>query len=80
MLPPRECPVCSGELVGKEVQKLLKGGNDTAVLKVRAEVCLRCGERLYSSTTVRQFEEIRKRLKTGQAEEFTPIGQSFQIR
>ncbi|MBE9009315.1 YgiT-type zinc finger protein [Pseudanabaenaceae cyanobacterium LEGE 13415] len=80
MLPLRKCPICSGELIEKEVEKLLRGGNNTAILKVRAEVCLQCGERLYSSATVRQFEEIRKRLKTGQTEEFTLIGQSFQVR
>jgi YgiT-type zinc finger domain-containing protein len=76
----RQCPVCNGELVEKEVQKLLQGGNDTAILKVRAGVCLQCGERLYSLATARQFEEIRERLKTGQTEGFTPIGQSFQVR
>jgi len=30
----------------RELEKLLRGGAHTAVLKVRAEVCLRCGERL----------------------------------
>jgi len=34
------------ELVEKEVEKLLRGGAHTAVLRVKAEVCLRCGERL----------------------------------
>jgi len=34
--------------VEKEVEKILRGGAHTALLKVRAEVCLRCGERLYS--------------------------------
>jgi len=47
----------------KEVEKLLRGGAHTAVLKVRAEICLRCGERLYSKETVRRFEEIRAKLK-----------------
>lgn len=79
-MPPKECPVCDGELVEKEVQKLLRGGNNTAIVKANAELCLRCGERLYSSTTVRQFEEIRRRLKNGQTDEFIPIGQSFQVK
>ena len=42
------CPVCGGELEEKEVEKLLHGGVHTAILKVRAEVCLHCGESLYS--------------------------------
>ena len=58
-----KCPVCGGELVEKEVEKVLKGGSNTAIVKVKAEVCLHCGERLYRPETVSRFEEIRK--KTG---------------
>jgi YgiT-type zinc finger domain-containing protein len=47
MKPFEKCPVCGGELVEKEVEKLLKGGVNTAVVRVAAEVCLQCGERLY---------------------------------
>jgi len=49
--------------VEKEVEKLLRGGANTAVMKVRADVCLHCGERLYSEETVRHFEEIRRKLE-----------------
>ena len=56
-----ECPVCGGEVVEKQVQELLRGGQNTAVLMVRAEVCLHCGERLYSKETVAKFEEIRRK-------------------
>ncbi|MCC9076735.1 YgiT-type zinc finger protein [Litorilinea aerophila] len=38
MKPFHKCPVCGGELVEKEVEKLLRGGKHTAVIKVRAEV------------------------------------------
>ncbi len=47
MIPFPECPVCGGEMVEKDVEKLLRGGIHTAVLTVRAEVCLHCGERMY---------------------------------
>jgi YgiT-type zinc finger domain-containing protein len=70
-----KCPVCGGELV----EKLLRGGVNTAVLEVWAEICLRCGERLYSQETVRQFEQIRAKLEHGQVEEFRPLGQSFKV-
>ena len=43
-----KCPVCGGELIEKNVEKLLRGGIHTAALTVRAEVCLNCGERLYT--------------------------------
>lgn len=79
MNPFDKCPVCGGELVEKEVEKLLKGGIHTAVLKVRADVCLRCGERLYSVETVRRFEQIRQKLERQDTAEFQPLGQTFQV-
>ena len=78
MTPFESCPVCGGELVEKEVEKLLRGGIHTAVCKVRAEVCLHCGERLYSEEVVRRFEDIRKKLERQETAEFEPLGQSFQ--
>ncbi len=79
MMPFEKCPICGGELVEKEVEKLLRGGIHTAVLKVRAEVCLRCGERLYSQETVMRFEEIRAKLERQETAEFQPLGRSFQV-
>jgi YgiT-type zinc finger domain-containing protein len=75
----QQCPLCGGELVEKDVQKLLHGGLHTAVLRVKAKVCLECGERLYSEETVRQFEDIRQKLNNQQTEEFIPLEQSFQV-
>jgi YgiT-type zinc finger domain-containing protein len=79
MMPFEKCPVCGGQLVEKEVEKLLRGGIHTAVLRVMAEVCLHCGERLYSQDTVRRFEEIRAKLDRQETAEFQPLGQSFQV-
>ena len=79
MRPFKKCPVCGGELVEKEVEKLLRGGAHTAVLRVKAEVCLRCGERLYSQETVRRFEEIRSKLRRQETAEFRPMGLSFEV-
>ena len=79
MMPFQKCPVCGHELVEKEVEKLLRGGVHTAVMKVRAEVCLHCGERLYSQDIVRRFEEIRAKLERQETDTFRPMGQSFQV-
>jgi len=79
MMPFEKCPVCGGQLVEKEVEKLLRGGIHTAVLRVRAEVCLHCGERLYSQDTIRRFEEIRAKLERQETADFQPLGQSFQV-
>ena len=51
MLPFEKCPLCGGELKEKVVEKILHGGNHTAVLQIQAEVCLHCGERLHAEET-----------------------------
>ena len=79
MKPFEKCPVCGGELVAKEVEKLLRGGVNTAVLKVKADVCLHCGERLYPEKMVKRFEEIREKLGRDEVEEFNLMGKSFQV-
>ena len=77
--PFDKCPVCGGELVEKEVEKLLRGGVHTATLRVKAEVCLQCGERLYPVETVQRFEAIRGKLERQEVAEFKPLGQSFAV-
>jgi YgiT-type zinc finger domain-containing protein len=77
MMPFSQCPVCGGEMIEKNVEKLLRGGAHTAVLSVQAEVCLRCGERLYPLEMIRRFEDIRRKLERQDTSEFQPLGQSF---
>jgi YgiT-type zinc finger domain-containing protein len=79
MMPFSECPVCGGDLIEKNVEKLLRGGTNTAVLTVRAEVCLRCGERLYTKDSVRRFEQIRTKLEKEEVAGFLPMGQSYLV-
>ncbi len=79
MMPFSKCPTCGGEIIEKEVEKLLRGGVNLAVATVRAEVCLRCGERLYPKETVSRFEQIRGKLAKQEVEDFSPLGQSFQV-
>jgi YgiT-type zinc finger domain-containing protein len=80
MMPFTKCPVCGGEIKEKRVEKILKGGKNTAVLKVTAEVCLHCGERLYSKETIKLFAEIRKKLEKQEVSEFKVLGKNFQIQ
>ena len=74
-----QCPICGGELVTKVVTEVLRGGGHTAMLKVKADVCLHCGERLYSMDTGKRFDEIRAKLRRADTRDFKPIGQSFQV-
>ncbi len=79
MKPFDKCPACGGELAEREVEKILRGGNHTAVLSVRAEVCLHCGERLYAPEVVTRFEEIRSKLEQEDVAGFQPVGRAFHV-
>ena len=79
MLPFTKCPVCGGDMVEKQVEKLLRGGRNTAVVTVKAEVCQHCGERLYSKDTISHFEQIRSKLSRQDVAGFQPLGQSFNV-
>ena len=35
----QKCPTCQGELETRQIEKMLKGGNNTAIIHVEAEVC-----------------------------------------
>ncbi|HZX35607.1 MAG TPA: YgiT-type zinc finger protein [Thermodesulfobacteriota bacterium] len=74
-----KCPVCGGEVALKVVEKLLRGGKNTALIKVKAEVCLHCGERLYSPDTVRKFEEVRRKLEEEKVKGLKVMGKSFKV-
>ena len=79
MKPFEKCPVCGGELVSKQVEKLLRGGGDTVSMKVFAEVCLHRGERLYAEDVVKSFEEIRRKLRQREFSHLKSLGQSFTV-
>ena len=48
-------------------------------MRVRAEVCLACGERLYSAETIQRFSEIRAKLKRQETSDFSQTGRSFEV-
>ncbi|MBW8050283.1 MAG: YgiT-type zinc finger protein [Cytophagales bacterium] len=75
----KKCPRCEGQIVKKEVKEILSGGINTAILNVKAGVCLHCGERLYSSEVIRSFEKIEAKLKNHETSDFQPLGKSFQV-
>ncbi len=74
-----KCPHCSGQVVEKQVQEILSGGNNTAFLNVLVGVCLHCGERLYTPETIRQFEDIEAKLARKKITDFRPLGKSYQV-
>ena len=79
MKPFEKCPVCGGELENKQVEKLLRVEGNTVSMKVTAEVCFHCGERLYAEDVVKSFEEIRGKLRKQEFGHFKTLGQSFTV-
>lgn len=79
MLPFPKCPVCGGQVVSKEVEEIVRGGGNTAIIKVQADVCLHCGERLYTPETIARFESIATRLERKDASGFKEIGVSYSV-
>jgi YgiT-type zinc finger domain-containing protein len=73
-----KCPVCHGKLIEKKVEKFLKGNGDTAIIKVKAEVCLQCGTKLYGPRVIARFTEVKKKLQQGQTKDFILIGKSYK--
>jgi len=65
---------------GERSREVVKGGTNTATLTIKAEVCLRCGERLYYEETIQRFEAIRRKLEQEDTEGFAAIGQLFHVR
>ncbi len=71
------CPLCGEKVVEKEVEKIVKGGNDVAILRVRAGVCEKCGEKFYTKEVHKKIEEIRSELKQRTTELYKPIGRTY---
>lgn len=60
------CFHCGGtDLDEQEVEELLSVDKNVVRCRVSATVCRHCGERYFSPETVRRFEEIRSRLRSG---------------
>ena len=70
MIPVPKCPMCGGKVVREQTEKLLRAGTNLATVTVDAEVCLHCGERMYSADTIRSFAQIRTKLNGRQIAKF----------
>ena len=60
------CPICGGKTVRKSVDltESLKG-KIVIIKKVKAEVCLQCGERLYSESEMQKIDAFLQKVKNG---------------
>ena len=79
MRQSKKCPVCRGKLVEKDVERFLRNDGDTAVLKVKADVCLKCSTKLYAPKIITRIAEVKRKLSKGQVEDFVLIGKSYEV-
>lgn len=59
-----KCPICGGDTKEDivEVQEIIEG--EAYIIKgVKAEVCVQCGERMYSLDEMRRIEKVREKIK-----------------
>lgn len=58
------CPGCGGEMVGESVDVVdTINGKFVIIRGVSAEVCPRCGEKLYSGEEMKKMEKLRERIQ-----------------
>ncbi|MEA5619395.1 YgiT-type zinc finger protein [Cronbergia sp. UHCC 0137] len=79
MIPIDKCVVCNGNLLEKKVIEIIRGGGNTATLKISALVCDNCGERYYHPDTIRKFETIKAKLEKQETQDLILVGQSFDV-
>jgi YgiT-type zinc finger domain-containing protein len=79
MFPFPTCPVCGGEVIEKEVEEILRGGDNAAIVRVKAEICLHCGGRLFDPETIERFEQIVEKLVRQEIQDFNCIGRSYAV-
>ncbi|MDX1958901.1 MAG: hypothetical protein SFU98_10025 [Leptospiraceae bacterium] len=75
-----KCIHCGiGKTNAKLVEKILSSNDNTALVKVNAEVCDHCGEIYYEPETIRYFERIKKELKNKNSKQLIPVGIAYKV-
>ena len=76
---PSRCPRCGGELdYDQELERAVRGGNDVAIVLVKADVCQRCGEALLHPGMADRILSARRALEKKIAAPV--VGSVFDLR
>ncbi|PIU12924.1 MAG: YgiT-type zinc finger domain-containing protein [Hadesarchaea archaeon CG08_land_8_20_14_0_20_51_8] len=58
------CPICGGKMADRSVDVADNINGKLVIIRgVSAEVCARCGERLYSSEEMKKMEKLREKIQ-----------------
>lgn len=68
----RVCPICGGRIDERIVDLLENLDSGMALIKgIHAEVCVQCGEKLYTEAEMRRIEDARRKIRN---KELIPVG------
>jgi len=66
------CPICGGEMVDKSVEVVDTINGKLVIIRgISAEVCVRCGERLYSQGEMRKMKKLREKIQDNSVKPIT---------
>ena len=76
---PSHCPRCRGDLEReREEDRTVREGNDVALVTVRVDRCLQCGEVLLHPGMVERMARARDALRHGA--QGVPVGRVYDLR
>jgi len=76
-----KCVRCgSADVKDKDIEKLVRVGDDVAALRVRATVCHHCGERYLSHEAIRELELARRNPAEGKETRFRALGRFLALQ
>lgn len=58
-----KCVICGSQIKEREVWEEVKEKNNHLLVKVKAEVCLNCGERYFAGGVINRLLELKESLK-----------------
>lgn len=81
MTGPQTCPRCGGAVEpDRDVEELVREGDDVAVVRVCADVCGECGEALFHASSVERLLDARQALRRAAPSSAPVIGRVYDYR
>ena len=75
------CPLCAGSVEpDRDVERIVREGDDVAVVRVRADVCGDCGEMLLHPGMADRLIEAKAALRRGVPTGAVVIGRVYDLR
>jgi len=66
------CPICGSKMVDKSVDVVDTINRKLVIIRgISAEVCVRCGERLYSQGELKKMEKLREKIQDNSVQPVT---------